>query len=217
MTEMNDDPITLAQLLTARVCHDLSGAVGGVGTGAELLQDAGADGAPDAVHLLADSAAAATTRLRLYRAAFGREGSGAVPGPDEVPGLLSTYLRQGSTGAATRLIWPEEGADVLGRDAVRLLLNMVILARETLPRGGTVEVAPPQPEQGLAVEARGDGAALEPGVRAVLEAPDTPAEDLTPRTVHGRFIQAVAGRLGTSVMVEEQEGAVGIASGPVAA
>ena len=68
--------LTLIELISSRICHDLVGPVGAVNAGAELM---GEDGVSDdeALALMRKSGLEAARRLQLFRLAFGRAGSSA--------------------------------------------------------------------------------------------------------------------------------------------
>jgi len=138
MTAPND--LLLAELLCARLCHDLSGPVGAAAAGAELLDElgeAGIDG--DTLGLVATSAAAAAARLKFFRAAFGPGGRDQATAP--LRELIEGYLASSQSAAApdVSLDWRVATAELPATTA-RLLLNLVLIARDALPRGGAITV-----------------------------------------------------------------------------
>ena len=58
-------PLRLAELLAARLCHELAGPLAAIGNGVELIAEEGAAAAADAVGLVADSARRASGRLQV--------------------------------------------------------------------------------------------------------------------------------------------------------
>ncbi len=131
----------LAELLCARLCHDLAGAVGAVSAGAELLADEGVDSpmAGEAISLLGDSAASMTARLRFLRLALGPSSSSA---PSEARPLTVAYLEKGYPQGDWTLDWPADQAGIDSPDLAKLLLNLICLAQDSLPRGGVIVVRP---------------------------------------------------------------------------
>src|SRR5260370_22571067 len=81
--------LRVLELLTARLCHELSGPIAAVNNGVELLtEDIPATGPSpatsfvhDAVTLVGDSARQAASRLQFYRFAYGFSQTGRRAGP----------------------------------------------------------------------------------------------------------------------------------------
>ena len=101
--------------------------------------------------------------------------------------------------------WPENGeasSVELTREATKLLLNLVLLGIEALPRGGTVKVrvqSSGTPE--IVVLASGDNAGLKEESAVAMSA-DANCEALTARSVQGYFVNSLAHQLGTSAFVQ---------------
>src|SRR3546814_1407714 len=65
----------VAELLAARLCHDLVGPIGAVGNGLELLGDEEFGMADDAMKLTTSSARQASHILQFFRLAYGMAGA----------------------------------------------------------------------------------------------------------------------------------------------
>ncbi|WP_161539658.1 histidine phosphotransferase family protein [Paramagnetospirillum kuznetsovii] len=167
------DDLFLAELLCARLCHDMAGAVGAAAAGAELLED-GYDA--EAAQLVSASASGASARLRFFRAAFGPAGSEQPAAA--VRDLTAGYLRAvASSGNADLALDWNCAPQRLSGETARLLLNMVLLARDALARGGkvTVDIAPPPGSGlGIAVSFVGQGAQLGDDIAQALTSGITP-------------------------------------------
>ena len=159
------DDLALAEGLCARLCHDLAGPLGAAAAGAELLED-GVDA--DTVSLVAASAAGAVARLKFFRAAMGPAGSGqpAAALRDLCAAYLTAAASAGGTGLT--LSWRSEVERLDGNQG-RLVLNLVLIARDALARGGEVRVD--IGADTLAVGFAGQGAGLSDEVHGVLVAP----------------------------------------------
>ncbi|HLO78499.1 MAG TPA: histidine phosphotransferase family protein [Magnetospirillum sp.] len=160
------DSLQLAELLCARICHDLSGPVGAAAAGAELFEDM--DGVPDpeTLGLVAGAAAGAAQRLKFFRAALGPAASApqsTVALRELIEAYLGTQVSAASPGIA--LSWPAAPTALPGAGA-RLLLNLVLLAKDALPRGGRIRIdaADGRPQ----VIAHGEPASLSDEARQVL-------------------------------------------------
>lgn len=181
--------LRVAQLLSSRLCHDLVGPIGAVNTGLELLQE-GFDDDEKALGLVADSAGEASRRLTFFRGAFGfGAGDKGEATLNEARNLAVGLLASGKVA----LDWPEDADASLQTSAVKVILNMVLMASESLPRGGAVGIDFAVLDEGLgvAVTATGEDARLREDLQSAL-AEGAAAEDLTARNVHGYFAQCLA-------------------------
>lgn len=133
------DALELAALLCSRVCHDLISPVGAIVNGLEVLDD---DPKPEdrefALELICKSAKTASARLQFCRLAFGAAGSsGAQIDLGDAQNMSRGHLEDGRTTISwnlPRLLLP--------KNRVKLLLNMLVIAQQTIPRGGTITVDP---------------------------------------------------------------------------
>ena len=191
--------LRVAELLTSRMCHDLVGPIGAVNNGMELLGDGGMEMADDALKLASRSAGQAAVLLQFYRMAYGMAGN--RQGGDLTP-MRELAVQFFSHQKAT-LEWVQTSApEGLPESAGKLILNMIILAAEALPRGGTVGVLFSK-EAGavdIVVVAVGADAGLRDETHASLKE-DVVVEDLTPRSVHGYFTRLLARRIGGDLEV----------------
>src|SRR5579859_3140148 len=192
----------LAELLCARLCHDLAGAVGAVSAGAELLAEEGPASpmAAEAVSLLADSAASMTARLRFLRLALGNASASA---PNEARALAAAFLEKGFPQGEWKLDWPMGQAAAKSPDQAKLLLNLVCLAQDCLPRGGVIAV---RPEEEVLVAARGETVTMGESVQG-LAATDLAA--LGPRTGQGAYAGFLAARLRGAIAYKQGPGEIG--------
>ena len=133
------DALELAALLCSRVCHDLISPVGAIVNGLEVLDD---NPKPDdrefALDLIRKSAKTASARLQFCRLAFGAAGSsGAQIDLGDAQTMARGHLEDGKTTIAWNL--PRV---LLPKNKVKLLLNMLVIAQQTIPRGGVLTVDP---------------------------------------------------------------------------
>ncbi len=197
--------LKVAQLLCSRLCHDLVGPIGAVNAGMELMSDGPGD-VDEAMALVASSGQQLNRRVIYYRLAFGL-GAGARASVADARMLAGELLSEG----AVTLEWPNPAAAGPGKpicvDGIKLLLNMVLLGIESLPRGGTlaVGVADLEDGTGVAITAAGMGARFRDELRTAMT-PNFPVGDLSARTVQGYFAARLAERLGTAVEASDIEG-----------
>ena len=160
--------IDLASLLCSRLCHDLLSPVGALNNGIELLSD---EQDPDmrdrCLELLAESARASAAKLKFFRLAFGAGGGfGATIDTREahtaIEGLLTPEKR-------ITLGWMVAN-EKLPKDAVKLLLNLALIAGDALVRGGRLDVGGERSARGIEMVIRAEGPRilLDPALRETL-------------------------------------------------
>jgi histidine phosphotransferase ChpT len=151
------DALDLAALLCSRVCHDLISPVGAIVNGLEVLDDAkNADDRDFALQLIRKSARNASAKLQFCRLAFGAAGSsGAQIDTGDAENMTRGFLEDEKTKVAWNL-----PRTLQPKNRVKLLLNMLIIAQQTIPRGGTLTVDGQGDAGGLRIRAAGLNARL---------------------------------------------------------
>jgi histidine phosphotransferase ChpT len=193
-----DASIRIAQLLCSRLCHDLAGPAGAVNAGVEFLSD-GVGEASEAAELALQAAHQMTRRLEFYRAALGGAGGAAL---DDAKRLASGLLAE----SATVLDWPDgPGSQELVAttpSVSKLVLNMILLGVESLPRGGTlgVRIATQSAVTAVTVNAAGAGARVREDVVPAMDSAAS-VEVLSPLNIHAHFLARLARGLGTTVRI----------------
>ncbi len=160
--------VDLASLLCSRLCHDLMSPVGALNNGIELLAD---EQDPDmrekCLELLADSARASANKLKFFRLAFGAGGGFA----DAIDTREAQAALEGVFGPDRRieLGWMVAN-DKLPKGAVKLLLNLALIAGDALVRGGRLDVGAEDPGDALELVIRAEGPRilLDPVLRQTL-------------------------------------------------
>lgn len=167
------NPVDLASLLCSRLCHDLMSPVGALNNGIELLAD---EQDPEmrekCLELLEDSARASANKLKFFRLAFGAAGGFG----EEIDTREAELALEGVFGPERRieLGWVvSEGK--LPKGAVKLLLNLSLLAGDALVRGGRLDVGA-ETRDGLVelvIRAEGPRILLDPVLRETLAKGDS--------------------------------------------
>ena len=167
------DALELAALLCSRVCHDLISPVGAIVNGLEVLDDNPQPEDRDfALELIRKSAKTASARLQFCRLAFGAAGSaGAQIDLGDAQNMAKGHIEDGKVTLGwnlPRLLLP--------KNRVKLLLNMLIIAQQTIPRGGTLKIDPVGEGETMSfrVTATGLNARVPQNIADVLSAPAVP-------------------------------------------
>jgi histidine phosphotransferase ChpT len=159
--------LDLAALLCSRVCHDLISPVGAIVNGIEVMEeDKNEETKTFALDLIKKSAYQASAKLQFCRLAFGAAGSA---GAEIDLGDAEKAARGLFEDGKTTLVWnlPRQ---LLAKNRVKLLLNMLLIAAGTISRGGTLSIDP-VPGEGIAgfvVTASALNAKLNPMVAELL-------------------------------------------------
>ncbi|WP_208436020.1 histidine phosphotransferase ChpT [Bartonella phoceensis] len=127
-------PMDFAALLCSRICHDLISPVGAIQNAMELYDEGGAE--EDALQLVRWSVANASARLQFARLAFGFAGaSGGQIDTRSAEQVAQQYMRE----EKAILKW-QASSLLLPKNEVKLLLNLLLIANATVPRGGEILV-----------------------------------------------------------------------------
>lgn len=201
-----DDAIALkmGQLLCSRLCHDLIGPAAAINAGGELMGEDDDDDVGDVRDLIVESARQLAGRLTFFRAVFGQAGTRwAGLTRQQVRELAEGYLH----GGRVRFNWQTSADDlqnggVLPGDTVRLLLCLIMLAADALPRGGSVslQITERALETELSLRACARSVRLADDILEALQG--TEASAVTPRTVHAFYLSCVANRLEAGIALE---------------
>ena len=206
---LND--LELAAMLSSRLCHDLVGPVGAIANGLEILEeDQNGEMRDQALALLNHSAREATLRLEFYRMAFGAPGGlEATVSGEEVRRVVCAHYETGRIELDCRL--PDGAMD---QAAVRMLLNLILIAAECLPRGGKLTVNAQRINGDgpggldIAIVAEGQDAAIKENTETLL-GDQAGSEGISAHTVQTYFTKRLAEDLGADIRYDAtQEGRV---------
>ena len=197
--------LRVLELLSARLCHELSGPIAAISNGVELLaeEDPGLGSSPnpaflhDAVALVSESARRARFRLQFYRFAYGFSSGSTIAGPpphEIAAGFLAATNISGDYAEGIRMLSP---------DWQKLACNLLSVGADALPRGGRLVLT----DAPLSLEAVGEPVALSHEARRALMLA-TPVADLTPRTVQPYFTGLLAKALEHSLIATVEPGRV---------
>ncbi len=188
----------LAALVASKVCHDLVEPMNAIIQGMELLRDGDASTKADAMNLVDQGVAKAWAKLDFFRFAVGGalvEGEGELDEARQVAERLYGALRP-------ELVWSAP-AVVLPKAATRVVVNLLMIANECLPRGGKVELSA-GPGGEITVTATGPRAGLRPATAAALRG-ETPADGYNGPVVQPLLTGILARQAGVEIFTREGE------------
>jgi histidine phosphotransferase ChpT len=194
--------IDLASLLCSRLCHDLLSPVGALNNGIELLAD---EQDPEmrerCLELLAESAKASANKLKFFRLAFGAGGGFG----DEIDTHEAKAALEGLYGADKHieLGWMV-AADKLPKGAIKLLLNLGMIAGDALVRGGRLDVGAERRDSSLEMVIRAEGPRilLDPKLRETIATGQSGGE-VEPRAAGAWLAHSLAAEAGGSIQLSD--------------
>ena len=193
-----------ASLLCSRLCHDLLSPVGALNNGIELLAD---EHDPEmrarCLDLLAESARASANKLKFFRLAFGAAGGFA----DVVDTREARAAIEGLFGGDGRiqLGWMVD-EPTMSKAALKVLLNLVLIAGDALVRGGSLDVGAEKQGEGLEIVVRAEGSriVLDPELRRVLVG-EMQEDEVAPRAAAAWLAHSLVEEGGGSIQVADNE------------
>jgi histidine phosphotransferase ChpT len=197
--------LDLAALLCSRVCHDLISPVGAIVNGLEVLdEDKDEETKTFALDLIKKSAQQASAKLQFCRLAFGAAGSaGAQIELGDAEKVARGLIEDGKTTIAWNL-----PRGFVPKNRAKLLLNMLMVAVGTIPRGGMLTIDPA--EGGYRVAATGLNARLSPVTAELLAG--SPAHPVDAHAIQPVYTGILARDCGLTVSAAVEGDAVVVAA-----
>ncbi len=197
------DSALLSAYVASRICHDLVSPVSSITNALDMI-DSPTD--PDmrqmAQDLLQDGAKSASVRLQFLRYAFGSVGlSDGTADIHEAKTITEAFVATHKPSVA----WDIE-TDHLSFSHVRLMMNLVLIGVESLPRGGVIHVRVRNEQAGMTitVTAKGTRARLRDDTRFAL-AGETPTGGWEARNIQPLFAKMIAEGLGAELTAAQNE------------
>ena len=194
--------VELASLLCSRLCHDLLSPVGALNNGIELLAD---EQDPEmrerCLEQLAESARASANKLKFFRLAFGAGGGFG----EEIDTREARTALEGLYGAekGIELGWMVED-DKRSKGAIKLLLNLAMIAGDALVRGGRLDVGAERRGSALEMVIRSEGPRilLDPKLRETIAAGHSGGE-VEPRAAGAWLAHTLAAEAGGTIQLSD--------------
>ncbi|RXR30959.1 histidine phosphotransferase family protein [Sphingobium fluviale] len=198
--QQGDPALDFAALLCSRLCHDLLSPVGAFNNGLELMAD---ETDPEmrarCLDLLAESARTSAAKLKFFRLAFGSAGGygDAVP-PEEARQAIEGMF---ASSGRVKIGWlvPQEA---INKRAVKVLLNLALIAGDALVRGGQLDIGVEIQPGGIELAVRGQGQkiVLDEELRAALSG-QLRDDAVTSRSAAAWMARQMVERAGGSMML----------------
>ena len=189
----------LTALVASRICHDMVEPMSAIIQGLEMIKDGDGKPDPDALSLLDNGVGKAWAKLEFFRFAMAgatAEGDSSIEEGHAVAEKLYGVLKP-------ELVWNTPNV-AMPRPVVRVIVNLLLIANECLPRGGTVELT--AEKQGDAVEvvviAKGPRAKLKETTAQALRGDEG---ELSGHTIQPTLTALLARQGGVELVARESE------------
>jgi histidine phosphotransferase ChpT len=162
------EALDFAALLCSRVCHDIISPVGAITNGIEVLDEEDSEEMKAfAFDLIRKSARTASAKLQFARLAFGAAGSA---GAEVDLGDAETVAKRYMESEKAEIDW-QAVRRLLPKNQVKLLLNLLLMSLQAIPRGGKVviTVTGELPLPVLRIDATGPAARIPPRIVELLK------------------------------------------------
>ncbi len=197
---MLENDVDLAALLCSRLCHDLLSPVGAMNNGLELLAD---EHDPEmkrrCMDLLTESAKSAADKLKFFRLAFGAAGGfGSEVDPQEARNVIEPLV---TASGKTELVWSAPPS-LMPKKAVKVMLNLVLVANDALVRGGKLFVGAEAHNgaQEIVIRAEGPRVVFDDVVRSALVG-ELAADAVDSRTAAAWMVRQLCSQNGGDVQI----------------
>ncbi len=182
------DKMELAELLAVKICHDLSGPVGAVNNGVELLQEGSEEIQEKSIELVEASAKDAVARLLFFRQAYGATNDQAEINLSSLKSLAENFFSQRSI----ELDWPAADINSTVTESIKnisgkLILNIILLVSTTLIYGGTILI---RLDKNIKITGSGKAVKIDQSILAVLSGDNDAKVDI--KNLQAYLVQLLA-------------------------
>jgi histidine phosphotransferase ChpT len=189
----------LTALVASRICHDMVEPMSAIIQGLDMIKTGDGKLDPDALSLLDTGVGKAWAKLEFFRFAMAgamAEGESDIEEGKAVAVKLYSVLKP-------ELVWTV-GNVAMPRPAVRVIVNLLLIANECLPRGGTVEVTAEKHGDGgeVIITAKGPRAKLREATNLALKGD---AGELSGHTIQPTLTALLALQGGVEISTRESE------------
>jgi histidine phosphotransferase ChpT len=189
----------LTALVASRICHDMVEPMSAIIQGLEMIKDGDGKLDPDALSLLDNGVGKAWAKLEFFRFAMAgamAEGDSTLEEGQAVAVKLYGVLKP-------ELVWNAPTV-AMPRPAVRVIVNLLLIANECLPRGGTVTLTAARTADGgeVVVTAKGPRAKLREATAIALRGDEG---ELSGHTIQPTLTGLLARQGGVELIARESE------------
>ncbi|MCH2038338.1 MAG: histidine phosphotransferase family protein [Rickettsiales bacterium] len=204
---MNHNDLLVAELLTAKFSHDISGPVGAINNGVEFLTEAEFEMKDQAIALVETSAQEAVARIQFFRTAYGVTKETGEANIDKLKKLINDYFSFGKCEIEWSVRYVPDSPFVINQMLSKLLINIIIIAKSSVLIQGKLHVNITElsaSEVSIEVIAEGKKIKL-PDDYIILTIDDLKGFTLSTRNIQIYYTKRLADYLGTKISVDSDD------------
>jgi len=193
------DDVELSELLAVKLCHDLSGPVGAVNNGIELLREGEGEFYDQAVDLADSSAKDAVARILFYRQAYGSANRESLVNPLFIQELSTNFFMS----SKVNFTWGDalldaENARLINGYVSKIILNLTLFVSKSLIHGGNVKIDIESDGDKCKILIRGEGKSVkfDPESEVILLGSGEEKLPVSVKNVQSYFISRILERAG---------------------
>lgn len=203
---MKIDFNSLIALVSSRICHDMASPLQALTTAIDVLDsETSQDMRESAISLIRDSTVQASAKIDFMRAIFGSltAGKGTLNLQD-----LRNITQKFIDTQKPILDWETEEEEI-PRPLARIILNLIMVAIDSLPRGGNIKVSSQRHGDLIKfdIEASGLRVLFKPSMKSALMG-EAPEEGFDGRTVQPYLTHIVGEENNIDIQAKELEGKI---------
>ena len=189
-------PLRLAEALFSKFSHDLASPASATQNGLELLNDGESpDMANEAIALIQQSSNAVINRLKYYRICYGNHNAAASLNIEQLKNhIVQFYKNDSHVKFEFKTINESISAEIK-----KLLLNLVICARDSLSHGGTITITAAPAHLDITAVASNAAKPPKQGCLHILNAESFLPPDLSAHNVQAHYTGFLAAHIGITL------------------
>ncbi len=135
------DDLSLSEIVTVKLCHDLAGPLGAINNGMELFQDSDSSLHLESVNLVSMSAKEAVYKLLYYRQAYGTVNAEGESNIESFKKLVEDFFAT----SKVKIEWDipatsSTAALTISNIALKIALNAILVVTGAMILGGTLKI-----------------------------------------------------------------------------
>lgn len=134
------DILSISELLSSRLCHDIASPISAIHNGTEILAESSQEHKKQAIELITISAEDAVDKLRFFRIAYGKTEKGTCINLEDYQSHFTKYLNQKKISLNWKINNQDANLHNIPSCIGRLLINAVIFVASTMIYNSNISI-----------------------------------------------------------------------------